>query len=64
MEQIKKLRELTGAGMVDCKNALDETGGDLEKAVEVLRKKGIAKAAKRTDRAANEGVVKVAVNAA
>lgn len=64
MEQIKKLREMTGAGMVDCKKALDETGGDLEKAVEILRKKGIAKAAKRTDRETNEGVIKVGVNAA
>lgn len=64
MEQIKQLREITGAGMVDCKKALDETGGDLDKAIEVLRKKGIAKAAKRTDRETNEGVIKVAVNEA
>jgi elongation factor Ts len=63
MENIKKLREMTGAGMVDCKKALDEAGGDLEKAVEILRKKGIAKAAKRTDREANEGLVAVRVNA-
>lgn len=62
METIKKLREMTGAGMVDCKKALDEAAGDLEKAVEILRKKGIAKAAKRTDREANEGVVLVAVS--
>jgi len=62
MEQLKTLREKTGAGMVDCKKALDESGGDLDKAVEILRKKGIAKAAKRTDREASEGVVMVAVN--
>lgn len=60
METIKKLREMTGAGMVDCKKALDEAAGDLEKAVEILRKKGIAKAAKRTDREANEGIVVLA----
>nr|MCU0680205.1 translation elongation factor Ts [Planctomycetota bacterium] len=62
MEQIKQLREITGAGMVDCKKALDEAGGDLDKAVEILRKKGIAKSAKRGDRETNEGVVKVLVN--
>lgn len=62
MENIKKLREMTGAGMVDCKKALDEAGGDLEKAVEILRKKGIAKAAKRTDREAAEGLVVLKVN--
>lgn len=62
MEQIKKLREMTGAGMVDCKKALDEVGGDLDKAVELLRKKGIAKSAKRADRETNEGLVAVAVN--
>lgn len=63
MEFIKQLREMTGAGMVDCKKALDESANDLNKAVEILRKKGISKAAKRTDRETNEGVVKVAVNA-
>jgi elongation factor Ts len=62
MEQIKKLREITGAGMVDCKKALDEANGDLDKAVELLRKRGIAKAAKRTDREATEGIVLVATN--
>lgn len=62
MELIKKLRERTGAGMVDCKKALDEAGGDLEKAVEILRKSGIAKAAKREDRVASQGIIKVAVN--
>jgi elongation factor Ts len=63
MELIKQLREMTGAGMVDCKKALDEANNDLQLAVEILRKKGIAKAAKRTDRETNEGVVKVAVSA-
>ncbi|HZJ41504.1 MAG TPA: translation elongation factor Ts, partial [Patescibacteria group bacterium] len=62
MELIKKLRSLTGAGMVDCQKALKEADNDLEKAVDILRKKGIAKAAKRTDRDTNEGVVKLAVN--
>lgn len=62
MELIKQLRELTGAGMVDCQKALQEAGNDLEKAVEILRKKGIAKAAKRTGRDTNEGIVKLALN--
>lgn len=54
---VKELREKTGVGMMDCKNALAETNGDIEKATEILRKKGIAKAEKRADREANEGVV-------
>lgn len=62
MENIKQLREMTGAGMVDCKKALDEAGGDLNKAVEILRKKGIAKASKRTDRETNEGIIMLSVN--
>jgi len=62
MELIKQLREMTGAGMVDCQKALKEADNDLEKAVDILRKKGIAKAAKRTGRDTNEGVVKVALN--
>jgi len=62
MENIKILRDKTGAGMVDCKKALEEAGGDIDKAVEILRKKGIAKAAKRSDREAGEGVVKVALS--
>lgn len=62
MELIKKLRDITGAGMVDCQKALKEADNDLEKAVDILRKKGIAKAAKRTDRETNEGIIKVAVN--
>lgn len=62
LDLIKQLREKTGAGMGDCKNALTEAEGDLDKAVDVLRKKGIAKAAKRSDRETGEGVIKVAVN--
>ena len=54
---MQKLREMTGAGMMDCKKALEEATGDFEGAVDVLRKKGIAKAAKREDREASEGVV-------
>jgi elongation factor Ts len=54
---VKELREKTGAGMLDCKNALSETAGDLEKAVEQLRKKGIASAQKKAGRLASEGLV-------
>lgn len=54
---VKDLREKTGVGMMDCKKALQETGGDFDKALDVLRKKGIAKAAKRADREAKEGTV-------
>lgn len=55
--QVKELRDKTGAGMMDCKKALDESGGEFEKAVEILRKKGAAVAAKRAERTASEGVV-------
>ncbi len=54
---VGKLREMTGAGLMECKKALVETQGDIETAVEYLRKKGIASAAKKADRAANEGVI-------
>ena len=54
---VKDLREKTGAGMMDCKKALAETSGDFEKAVEYLRKKGIASAAKKAGRATKEGAV-------
>ena len=54
---VGKLREMTGAGLMDCKKALAENGGDLELAVDWLRKKGVASAAKKADRAANEGVI-------
>jgi elongation factor Ts len=56
-QAVKELRERTGAGMMDCKEALEASGGDLEHAVEFLRKKGLAQAAKRSHREANEGVV-------
>lgn len=56
-EQVKQLREKTGAGMMECKAALTETAGDQEKAVEVLRKKGLASAARRAGRATSNGVV-------
>ena len=56
-DSIKKLRELTGVGFKDCKIALEETKGDLEKSVEFLRKKGIAKASKKMSRTASEGLV-------
>lgn len=62
MEKLKILREKTGAGMVDCQKALAEAGGEIEKAMEILRKKGMAKAAKRSDREVGEGVVKVALS--
>ena len=54
---VAELRSMTGAGIVDCKNSLEETGGDLKKAGELLRKKGIVKAAKRSNRATSEGLV-------
>ncbi len=54
---VKELREKTGAGMMDCKNALKEAEGDLDKAVDILRTKGIAKAAKKASREASEGIV-------
>ncbi|MEZ4320210.1 MAG: translation elongation factor Ts [Myxococcota bacterium] len=57
MEEIKQLRERTGAGMLDCKKALAESDNDIEKAVDWLRSKGIAKAAKKAGRAATEGLV-------
>ena len=56
-EQVKSLREKTGAGMMDCKKVLTETDGDMEKAMELLRERGIAKAAKKSDRIAAEGLV-------
>jgi elongation factor Ts len=56
-ELIRKLREMSGAGMMDCKHALEEAGGDIEKAFTILREKGIAKAAKRAGRSTGQGVV-------
>jgi elongation factor Ts len=58
---VKNLRERTGAGMMDCKKALDETNGDLEAAVDALRARGLAAAAKKSSRTAAEGLVGVAV---
>ncbi len=57
MEKIRELRERTGAGIVDCKDALAQTDGDIEKAIDLLRKKGRALAAKRTGRITKEGVI-------
>jgi elongation factor Ts len=56
-EQVKQLRDLTGAGMMDCKRALEEADGDMERAKELLRTRGLAAAAKRAGRLAREGVV-------
>ncbi len=59
LDNIKKLRELTGVGFKDCKSALDESKGDIEKSIEFLRKKGIAKASKKMSRTASEGLALV-----
>jgi elongation factor Ts len=56
-KDVKELRDRTGAGMMDCKRALEETGGDMEAAVDLLRAKGAAKAAKRESKSANEGAI-------
>ena len=56
LESVKKLREMTGVGFKDCKLAIDETGGDIEKSIEFLRKKGIAKASNKMSRTASEGL--------
>ena len=61
--QVKELRDRTGAGMMECKAALQEAGGDAEKAIEILRVRGQAKAAKRGERAAAEGVVQSYIHA-
>ncbi len=58
-DQIKELRQVTGAGMLDCRKALEEANGDIDQAIKVLREKGVAKAAKRADRDASEGVVEL-----
>ena len=59
LDSIKKLREMTGVGFKDCKSALDESKGDIEKSIEFLRKKGIAKASKKMSRTASEGLALV-----
>jgi len=63
MAQIKELRERTGAGIMDCKHALEASDGDMEKAIEWLRKKGMAKAQKRAGRVASEGLVHAYIHA-
>jgi len=60
---VKELRERTGAGMMDCKKVLVETSGDIDKAIELLREKGLAKAAKKAGRVASQGLVRLAFTA-
>ena len=62
MDQIKELRQSTGAGVLDCKKALEQTDGDMEKAAEILREKGLLAAAKKADRQAAEGRVEVYIH--
>ena len=62
LDKVKKLRELTGVGFKDCKNAIDENNGNIEKSIEFLRKKGIAKASKKMERVATDGLVCVSEN--
>ena len=59
LDKVKKLRELTGVGFKDCKNAIDETNGDIDKSIEFLRKKGIAKANKKMERVAADGLISI-----
>ena len=59
LEKVKKLRELTGVGFKDCKNAIDENNGDIDKSIEFLRKKGIAKANKKMERVAADGLISI-----
>ncbi|RYG93639.1 MAG: translation elongation factor Ts, partial [Alphaproteobacteria bacterium] len=60
-QQVKELREMTGVGMMDCKKALSETAGDMEAAIDWLRTRGLAKAAKKAGRVAAEGLVGVSI---
>ena len=62
IEKIKKLRSLSGAGFKDCSSALEESKGDIDKAIEILRVKGISKASKKMSRSANEGVIAISEN--
>ena len=62
-QMVKELRETTGAGMMDCKKALTEADGNMEKAIDLLREKGLSKAAKKADRIAAEGLVNIEMNA-
>ena len=59
LKKVKQLREMTGVGFRDCKNAIEETKGDIEKSIELLRKQGIAKASKRMERIAAEGLISI-----
>ena len=59
LEKVKQLREITGVGFKDCKIAIDETKGDIEKSIELLRKKGVSKANQRMERVAAEGVISI-----
>ncbi|MBN2279380.1 MAG: translation elongation factor Ts [Candidatus Marinimicrobia bacterium] len=61
-KQVKELRDRTGIGMMECKKALSESDGDIEKAIELLRKKGMAKAAKKSGRDVNEGVIQAYIH--
>ena len=61
-KQVGELRAMTGAGLIDCKKALTETGGNIDEAVTILRKKGIASAAKKADREASEGLVEAYIH--
>ena len=62
MDQVKELRERTGAGILDCKNVLNQTNGDMDAAIKVLREKGLASAAKKADRTASDGRIEVYVH--
>ena len=62
MDQVKELRERTGAGILDCKNVLNQTNGDMEAAIKVLREKGLASAAKKADRTATDGRIEVYIH--
>lgn len=62
IEKIKKLKQITGAGIADCKAAFEEAHGDMEKAVEILRKKGLAKALSRADKEAKEGIIEAYIH--
>jgi elongation factor Ts len=62
VEEIRSLREVTGAGIMECKEALEKTGGDQQKAIEILREKGFAQAAKRANRATTEGLIEAYIH--
>ncbi len=62
MDQVKELRERTGAGILDCKNILNQTNGDIDEAIKVLREKGLASAAKKADRTATDGRIEVYIH--